>query len=132
MDALINIAINSVWAQASEPRAHVTPDDSLGKTFVVTSSTMDTITITTEGGTPIRIPRQSFVAAIRYLVLNRHDAANPCEIRSNKQIELAGPLCMAAREATGGTMVINYIAPILESTGIVALSGARPNRIWLA
>jgi hypothetical protein len=42
-----------------------------------------------------------------------------------------GPLDEATRIHSGGTMVIPYIVPILAATGIVGLSGERPNRVWL-
>jgi hypothetical protein len=132
MDVLIKTALNAVWPQICKSQNLYTPDASAGKSFAVVSSDQDSISITTEGGFPLRIQREAFFTALLYLVTHHHSQDSPCEIRSNQLAENAGPLCRATREVNSGTRVINYIAPILVTTGLVVIRSSRPNAVWLA
>lgn len=131
MDALITAAIDSTWGAASAPRQLSTPDDSVARSFMISASTVSSITITTERGSELTLQRAAFHATLRYLILNGHGVNNPCEIRSNDVYERAGPLCQAARDANDRTRVINYVVPIFADLGFVAVNGERPNSVWL-
>ena len=131
MESLARAAVSGVWIQASQRQALSTPDKHVSRQFQVVVADGTRITIQTEGGSPIAITREAFVAAVQYLAEHGHDVRNPCEIRSNQLAESAGPLCAVTREQNGGTRVINYIAPILASVGLVAIDSDRPNSVWL-
>jgi hypothetical protein len=131
MEALITAAMDSTWRAASALRQLSTPDSSVARSFMISASTIGTISITTERGSELTLERAAFHATLRYLILNGHGVDNPCEIRSNDVYESAGPLCQAARDANNRTRVINYIVPILADLGFVALNGERPNSVWL-
>lgn len=132
MEVLINFALSTVWSQICEPRKLNTPDSSAGSSFSVVSSDQSSVSIITKGGSPMRIQRKAFFEALRYLVMHQHNKTSPCEIRSNQRAEEAGPLCQATRAANSGTRVINYIVPMLATTGLVSVRSSRPNAVWLA
>jgi len=131
MNALAQAAISGIWEQATQPQELSTPDNLAGRLFHVISANETSITIETQGGSPITITRDAFIATVSHLARNGHGMTNPCEIRSHQHVVEAGPLCRAAREHNHGTRVINYIVPILESVGLVSVSRDRPNRVWL-
>ena len=131
MEALIITALDAVWSQICEPRKLSTPDASTGRSFSVVNSDQSSVSISTEGGSAMRIQREAFLAALRYLASHQHNQNNPCEIRSNQLAEEAGPLCQATRAVNSGTRVINYIIPMLAITGLVEVRSSRPNAVWL-
>ena len=132
MEDLINKALGAVWPIICEPRQLLTPDETVGKSFSVVSANQSSVHIVTEGGSPIQIQREAFLAALRYLAVHQHNQDNPCEIRSNQLAGDAGELCQATRAVNSGTRVINYIVPMLATTGLVAFRGSKPNAVWLA
>lgn len=132
MEVLINTALSAVWPAICEPRQLRTPDEKVGKSFSVVGSDQSSAHIVTEGGSPIQIQREAFLAALRYLAEHQHNQDNPCEIRSNQLAEKAGPLCQVTRTVNSGTRVINYIAPMLATAGLVTLRGRGLNAVWLA
>lgn len=131
MPTLIDAALSSVWGQISVAGAtYRTPDITNGSPFTVTGADMNSTTITTSGGNRIKISREQFHEAIRYLVANGHlGNDHTCEIRAN--LDDPGPLDSATRSLGNGTMVISYILPMLASTGIVGIDGNRPNTTWI-
>lgn len=131
MDISIETSLNAVWSKICEPRRLNTPDESAKKYFSVVSSNQHSVEIATEGGSPLRIQREAFLVALRYLTANQHNQDNPCEIRSNLLAKEAGPLCLATRAVNNGTMVITYIVPMLATTGLVDFRSSRPNAVWL-
>lgn len=131
MDNIISAAIDSIWLRAAEPRQLFTPDDNAARSFDITASSQGTITIITERGSTLVLQRAAFHSTLQYLILNRHNAEKPCEIRSNGAYDDAGALCRVARDANGRTRVINYIAPILADAGFITINGNRPNSVCL-
>lgn len=132
MEALLNIAIDHIWPRIADQQELTTPDAAVGKSFSIRGVNQDGVNITTEAGSLLTIQRAAFIEAIRYLVLNNHFSANPCEIRSNQHVENSGPLCTATRRVNSNTRVINYIVPILVAVGILGVNRTRPNSTWLA
>jgi hypothetical protein len=100
--------------------------------FKIVAIGESSITIKTNQGTPIVIRKNAFLQAIKYLVINGHfDSKKHCEIRSNKDYKLAGPLCQFVREPNE-TMTITYILPILKFFGFVELANVNGlNSTWL-
>ncbi|MGD7033624.1 hypothetical protein [Methylotuvimicrobium buryatense] len=134
MNQLINAALDSRWNMIFIGLNLSTSDTASGSPFSVTSVSNADVEITTVGGgTPITINRQAFVETLRYLLPNQHTEQNRCPIGSNKDINLAGPLCVTARNANGtNVMIINYLLPLLTHMNLVNTDGSRPNTIWLA
>ncbi|WP_273028229.1 hypothetical protein [Massilia timonae] len=99
--------------------------------FRVTEADLNEVTITTSNDSSIKIRKQAFVSTIAYLLSNGHtQASSPCEIRSNKMYDEAGPLCRAAR-IENGTMTITYVLPVLKAMGLVDIEPSRPSATWL-
>lgn len=132
MNQLINAALDDRWNTLQADLVLVTPDKSTGSQFSIRSINNGAVEILTSGGTVISINRQAFVSALDYLARNQHVANKPCPIGSNKDIEQAGPLCVAARDANGtNVMIINYLLPLLSHMDLVGINGNRPNTTWL-
>ena len=125
------IDIDDVWLNLSPGQAFKTPDNMKGSHFSVQSTGSEIIMIRTKRGGEVPISRQAFENTLHYLRSHNHYLDNPCEIRSNNDRELAGPLCVVSRDGNGNIRCINYILPILESFGIVVTDGKRPNKTWL-
>lgn len=137
MDALINKALDAVWNEMCAPnRQYRTPDNQVGAEFSVAESDANSVLIQTGGGNPLRINKQAFFAALKYLDENQHGPKRRLRIDSDTNPEKAGPLCLETRRANNGgkdgPRVITYIAPMLTETGLVQVDGNRPNRVWLA
>lgn len=125
------IDIDDVWLNLSPGQGFKTPDNMKGSNFTVQSKDSEIIKIRTKRGTAVPISRQAFENTLHHLRIHNHYLDNPCEIRSNNDRELAGPLCVASRDGNRNVRCINYILPILESFGIVVTDGKRPNKTWL-
>ena len=107
-----------------------TPDDERGSDFRVEKSDETSIGIRTSGESTISIQRDSFVGAIRFLLEGEYlSSEKACLIGAN--IGEPRSLDAATRNHSAGTMVISYILPILEATGIACVSGDRPNKAWI-
>jgi len=131
MEALLDTALNAAWLKICEPRKLSTPDKTAGKSFSVVSSDQNSVEIMTNGDSKILIQRAAILAALRYLIQHQHNQNNPCEIRSDQNLEKAGELCKITSEKNSGTLVITYIVPMLASAGLANFSGDRPNKVWL-
>ena len=124
-------AIEGIWGKIGqiEPTMEFwTPAER--KSFNVATVQADGLTIATANNNPVRIPKQAFVSAIAHLVSGGHSAASPCEIRSNKSYDEAGPLCQATR-SENGTMTITYVLPVLKEMGLVDIKPSIPTATWL-
>ncbi len=140
MKALINKALDTIWEEMCAPNLKFrTPDNREGSPFTTVNFDNDSVWIKTgnENRPPWIIKKKAFFEALRYLDAFQHGPDNQCEIASNTNPELAGPLDLATRKANTedgrpGPRVITYIAPMLAATGLVALDGQRPNKVWLA
>jgi hypothetical protein len=131
MNSLINAALAQIWSDIATLKHLQTPDIQKGKVFTVISVVPESVTISSEAGSSITLRKAAFMETLRYLIVNGHNADNPCVIGSNQNADDAGPLCVASRSANGNTRVISYIVPILAALGILGVSGDRPNKTWL-
>ena len=122
------IHIDGVWLHLKQGQEFKTPDKIKSAAFSISLIDGNKIRIEPQG---IHISRKSFVASVHYLRIHNHYKDNPCRLDSNNDPALAGPLCMASREANHSVRCINYILPILKSLDIVGLKGDRPNSTWL-
>ncbi len=120
--------INEIWEKLNEGDTFRTPDDLKGVYYTINQKGTDKIQILPQ---KVTIQRKAFVEALYFLVLNNHYEKNKCEIRSNNDKEMAGPLCLASRNANNNVRCINYIIPILKKYGLVEFSGKRPNKVWI-
>ncbi len=123
-----DVQIDGVWSHLHEDQHYKTPDDTKGVPFIITSVESQAIKISPQN---VLVTRGAFSAALHYLRSNRHDHANPCKVRSNKDPALAGPLCLVARAQNNNVMCINYILPILAKLNIVDINSNRPNTVWV-
>jgi hypothetical protein len=123
--------ISAIWPEmAKVGEKYTTPDEQRGAEFIVEKSDASSISIQTSGESQISIHRDSFIAAFHFLLEGCHvSSEKACQIGANKLDP--GLLDKATRIHSGGTMVIPYIVPILAATGIVGVSGDRPNSVWL-
>jgi hypothetical protein len=109
-----------------------TPDDVKGRSFTVVEVHQDSYTVETQSGiSRIRINRASIERAYQHLLDSKAMPERPTAIESNKEWDLAGPLCRAARGPRGSQMIITYILPPLAQLGIVGINGAQPNTTWI-
>lgn len=132
MKQIINAALDNRWGILQSGMALTTPDNAMGSPFSIGEITGIAVEVITNGGTAININRQAFEAVLEYLAVNGHTATNACQIGSDKSIGLAGPLCVAARNANGSNvMIISYLLPLLARMGLVGIDGSRPNTSWL-
>ena len=115
--------INSIWDEISTPgKTLLTPDDVKGAEFTIIESNSTMIKIQTTGGSDISIDRESFHAALHFLLINgRTSPSKACEIGSSNGTP--GELDRVTRKT--GPRVINYILPILAEAGIVGIDGMR-------
>lgn len=132
MLSIIRSALSQNWESLNIGLELETPDNATGSLYSISSINTESMEITTSGGTAIVINRESLVSTLEYLLTNLHLANKPCAVGSNKDINNAGPLCLAARNANGeNRMVINYILPILSHLGLLQIDGTRPNSVWV-
>jgi hypothetical protein len=131
MRTLSQSLISAIWPELAKVGVkYTTPDEQRGAKFIVEKSDAASISIRTSGESPISIHRDSFIAALHFLLEGCHvSPEKACRIGAG--ISDRGPLDEATRIHSGGTMVIPYIVPILAATGIVGFSGERPNSVWL-
>ena len=129
--SLTEHTISALWAALSEVEAtYTTPDQQKGSKFKVVGSDESTIRVQTTGASIITIRRESFIAAVSFLLKNGHvSIAQACGIGA--KVDAPSSLDEATRAHSGGTMVIPYILPILSKTGIVEIDGGRPNSTWI-
>lgn len=122
------VKIDDLWFCLMAGQVFKTPDHARGQTFTIDQVTSDSITILPQG---ITINRICFVDSLHYLRENRHNMEKPCEIRSNDDPNLAGPLCLVARNNNRNQRCINYILPILQNNGLVGIGCSQPNTTWV-
>jgi len=122
------IRIADVWLRLRDGQVYRTPDYRQGAMFTIDQLSPDSITITPQD---VRVFRHSFSDALHYLRSYDHHPSNPCEVRSNDDPNLAGPLCRSARAQNKGVRCINYILPILQNHGLVGIACDQPNKTWL-
>lgn len=120
--------MNRIWPKLQLGKRYRTPDLYKGKDFYIEEKTNQTIKIRPQH---IAISKESFLAALHYLLQNKHNFNNQCEIRSSNSKETAGPLCLASRDKNATIRCINYILPILQNNQIVGIDPVRPNKTWL-
>jgi hypothetical protein len=123
--------ISAIWPEmAKVGEKYTTPDEQRGSEFIVLASDNHTISIKTSGESVISIRRDSFISTLSFLLKGGHvSQERACVIGAN--IGEPGSLDQSTRVYSGGTMVISYIVPILEKTGVVASNGKRPNKAWI-
>jgi hypothetical protein len=80
---------------------------------------------------PITVPIVAFEDVLNYLQTHAHNMHSPCQIRSNNNSRLAGPLCLIARQHTNNVRCINYVLPLLAKLGWVDIDSRVPNTVWL-
>lgn len=132
MLSIIRSAIRENWDSLVVGLDLSTPDNSSGSPFRISSINDENIEITTNGGTAIIINCGALISTLEYLLSNLHIVSKPCAVGSDKVINNAGPLCLAARNANNeNRMVISYVLPILSHMGLVETDGTRPNRVWV-
>ncbi len=131
MKTLSEHLIDTLWPKlVKEGTTYRTPDEQKGTEYSIQKTENSTIIIQTAGNSLITIQQESFIAAIRYLLLHGHvRPENACPIGAC--IDKPSPLDQETRGPSGGTMVIPYILPMLAATGVVRVCGGRPNRVWL-
>lgn len=120
--------IEDVWSFMAIGQNFRTPDLQRGNNFHIANVEDNRIAIMPQN---VSIYRDAFKRAIHYLRAHEYYADNPCEIRSNNDSNLSGPLCKESREGNENVRCINYILPILRTCGIVEIDGRRPNKTWL-
>jgi hypothetical protein len=120
--------IEDVWTQIAIGQEFRTPDLLIGKYFQISNVEVNRIIIIPQN---LSISRKAFERAIHYLRSHNHSIDNPCEIRSNNDSNLAGPLCIESRNINNNVRCINYILPILKTYGVVGIDGGRPNKTWV-
>lgn len=115
--------IDSIWTDISTPEKQLfTPDEIKGAEFTITETNSTQIKIQTVGGSHISIDKESFHAALEFILINGHTSpSKACEIGANNGNP--GKLDLATRKT--GQRVINYILPILAEAGIVGIDGMR-------
>ena len=123
-----SVHTDGVWSHLVKGGRLKSPDNLIGADFEISNVHTERIEILPQG---IRIERKAFESTIHYLRTHDHYSTSPCEIRSNNDRNLSGPLCLASRNQNRDTRCVNYILPILESLGIVKTDGNRPNKTWL-
>lgn len=118
------------WDSIQPGQSFRTPTGRKG--FSLTSITPEKVVVCTQGGTPIEIKKEAFLQVLQYLKENNHNKEYKALIHSNKDINKAGPLCVAARTANGvNIMVITYILPILVQLELVQVDKHTPTTTWL-
>jgi hypothetical protein len=110
--------------------SYTTPDQQSGADFKVVGSDEFTIHTQTKNGSKVCLKRESFIAAVSFLLQNGHiSCESACQIGA--RIDDPSLLDNATRVHSGGTMVISYILPMLSKIGIIGINGGRPNSTWI-
>lgn len=123
-----DIKISDVWLRLSAGQGYRTPDHAHGVMFNIFHATQEHVSIAPQD---IQVNRVCFADALHYLRENHHYSSNPCAIGSNDDPQLAGPLCLAARNRNHNQLrCINYILPILQNHGLVGVGCNQPNTTW--
>jgi hypothetical protein len=117
--------INKIWPKLEEGKRYRTPDLYKGKDFYIKEITRQGFKIVPQN---ISVTRDVFLSSLHYLIQNRHNFRNQCEIRSSNSGKTAGPLCLASRAKNSNVRCINYILPILQTFQIVGIDPVRPNK----
>lgn len=128
MCASCEIRIADVWLRLRREQVYRTPDYQNSERFEIDQLAASSIEIAPQN---VQIARAAFVDALHYLRENDHHPSNPCEVRSNNDRALAGPLCRAARDQNSNVRCINYILPIFQNHGLVGIDCDQPNKTWL-
>ena len=118
--------IDLIWTDISTAGTQLfTPDEIKGAEFMITESNSTQIKIKTCSGSPIIIDKESFHAALHFLLRNGHTSpSKACEIGSSNGTP--GELDRVSRK--GNQRVINYILPILAEAGVVGIDGVRNSK----
>ncbi len=96
--------VSQIWPEIPEGTQYRTPDLHRGKVFNIGKKSPRNIQIIPQN---VLIMKDSFVAAIHYLLQNEHYVNNPCEIRSSNSKKNAGPLCVVSRSKNSNVCCIN-------------------------
>ena len=115
--------IDSIWLDISTPGTQLfTPDEIKGAEFTIIESNSTQIKIQTSGGSQISIDKESFHAALHFLLSNGHTSpSEACKIGASN----GNPEKLDLTTRKTGQRVINYILPILAEAGIVGVDGTR-------
>ena len=131
--SIAEAAVEGVWdniASVCYGKKIYTPTEK--SWFSVAEVKQDKLAVTTSNDNMLPpIHRDYFVNALAYLLAHNHTKTSPCEIRSNKVYEEAGPLCRSARAPGSGQMNITYVLPILAEMGLVGIGKDVPSSAWL-
>ena len=119
--------VENMWPELRNIGRYRTPDQQRGQSFEITNLAADHININRNN---MAISQLSFIRVLHYLLENHGNENEPCEIRSNNDEGLAGPLCRIARQENN-VRCINYIIGILCRHDLVGVDGNRPNKTWL-
>ena len=124
--AIAHRLIDLIWPEISTPgKTLLTPDDVKGAEFTIIESNPTLIKIKTYSGSPIIIDRESFHAALHFLLSNGYTSSSKaCEIGSSN--DNPGELDRVTRKT--GLRVINYILPILAEAGVIGIDGVRNSK----
>lgn len=125
--------INNLWIKLKINDSFRTPDNQNGKQFRIKTRGTHHIVITTNdgNGSDVKITQDAFITTLDYLVTHKHRENNKCEIDSNNNPRLSGPLCTTSRQENNNIRCINYILPILKKFNLVDIDGRRKNTTWL-
>ena len=123
--------IDSLWGSLTPGQYDITPDEERGRLFVVEGIEAERLQVRANNNSVIAIRKESFIEAVRYLQDNGHSVGNPCRIGSSNTDGNSLQLCLATKQHSCGTRVINYIASLLGRFGIAIVGHDRPNTIWL-
>src|SRR3990172_2526264 len=87
--------IGQIWPKLQTGKRYRTPDLYKGKDFYIDEKSNQGIKIVPQN---ISITKESFLAALHYLIQNEHHFRKQCEIRSSNSIKTSGPLCLTSRD----------------------------------
>lgn len=127
--SIAKAALDGIWNNIGKCEGVLLRTPAKGSEFTLAKVTQNRITVALSE-VKLSIDREAFEGALHYLVSHGHNAASPCEIRSNKIYDEAGPLCRSARKAPNGQMNITYVLPILKKMGLVGIEASRPSTAW--
>lgn len=130
--SIAKTALDGIWERIAETCKDKLNTPSDGSSFTVADVRPDKIVITLGSEKSLSVDREFFEGALRYLLAHGHHDKAPCEIRSNKNYDEAGPLCRAARREGNGQMNITYVLPILKEMGLVDTRPRNSDSVSLA
>jgi len=82
----------------------------------------------------LKIRRESFEAAVAYLMEHDHGPGNRCVIGASNEPAKASDLCRRSRQTAKGTYGpcnIHYVLSVLKSVGVVDTDRGPPATVWL-